>query len=134
MLHHIVKWSILATVWRRYGTVLKIFPFAVLAVVIIFAVHADYVNYATLVNNQHALGWSLLVKWLLVILVVFSYVLYVKNLLRKDASSGREHSKSKRPIGSTQKGATNTDPFAGIREKESLRTRADVVLKEETKK
>ena len=126
MLPQLLKWGVLLGIWRRYGGAIKLLPLLLLVLAIIFYVHGDYINYVEVSENQHWLARSFLIKWLLVLAVVGIYWLYVKRLLA--TPSGGKSKKPEESLQSERKTDAEPDPYKNIREKDTLRSRSDVLI------
>ncbi len=131
MLNKLLKWTLLAAIWRRYGAALSVLPIALVFIVLIFAIHSDYSEYAQISDNKHMLGWSLLAKWLLVVAVILAYWFHVRRLVAKSkAGSFSKSPRSKVDVEKNGEAVPADDPFANIRQKKRLRSQADIVISE----
>lgn len=166
MFNQVVKWSVLLTIWRRYGAAIKWFPVVLLVLVLIYAVHRDFVEYVEVSKSGSYLALSFLLKWLAIVAVLIVYWWYIKSILSSSEQSSkprffsRVKKQTKRTINPEenlyggaeqaqsvkQKTSNNTksneensqvlnddsgsqsDPFAAIRQRKHLRSKADIVL------
>ncbi len=136
MLHNMLKWGVLLGIWRRYGAALKVLPFVLILLLVIFSVHNDYLNYVKVGEDQRHLALSFVVKWGVIVLVGFLYWRYVKRTLSRSsdatvrpARSGRGRPRgAETPESEAPTEVEQPDPFANIRDKKHLRSRAEWVI------
>lgn len=140
MISQIFKWSLLLGLWKKYGTAIKALPFVLLLLLLVYALHGDYVEYAEVSEQKQHLALSFLIKWCAVFFVGLAYWLYVKSVLspkkkdtvQKAASAKPGFSNRKEPHGTyaakEDKEFSATDPFEKIRRKNHLRSKAEVVI------
>ncbi|NNC98986.1 MAG: hypothetical protein HKN85_02270 [Gammaproteobacteria bacterium] len=97
------------------------------------SLHADYLNYAELLEDQSVAGRSFVLKWAALAGGVLIYLGYhfVRGSRRRKIKAkeitrpGGEKEKIKLMIESEKAGP---DPFAGIRAKQHLRSRAEMMI------
>lgn len=135
MFQQMVRLTLAATIWRKY----KQFIIGGLALlsfwVIVNIIHNDYLSFAQLdaVNNQTYIAYSYGIKWLLIVLSAVVFVRFVK----KPIKSKLETPLQERVRTQTDKASnpqlqelsdSGPDPFANIRNKKKLRSKADFIL------
>ena len=149
MINQLLKWSLLVAIWRKYGEVIKLVPFLLILIVIVYAIHKDFIAYVEVSNEKRYLALSFILKWAAIFLVGFLYWRYVRRTLNPHRKQNRDFAVSwntKKSDGqselqggpSEKKNGTgdadNTecdseDPFAHVRYKKRLDSRADKILK-----
>jgi len=125
MLKPLFKITFVTLVWKKYKQIiistLLLFLFMWLA----SKIHQDYLEYSELRNNTEV-GWSFIVKWLTLASGIIVYVFY---------HSWRTSSSSKKTNSKNQKAAADKhDPFASLRTKGRLRSKADFIIEKNNKK
>lgn len=159
MFQHVVRWTFLITIWKKYkGQLLTTLAY-ILGLLIISLVHSDYLDYvAVSKQGQEFVSKSFLLKWLAYIIITAVYFWLFKSFskvekeghedlsfLRKFSSkrktksgsvSGRSEDKVAKSVKSqgTKSANTSNDPFANIRKKEKLRSEADLIVEQADKK
>lgn len=127
MFQRLLTWTIIAALWRRYGKLLSILPLVLVSIFLISFLHDDYVKYVDVSKNNAYLHWSFLVKWLLIFIVLGAYWFYVRSILNKSGEKQNSVSeKNSEELKSS--GQRQNDPFKNIRSKETLRSKADVII------
>lgn len=159
MFQHVVRWTFLLTIWRKYkGQVLTTVAY-ILGLLIISFIHSDYLDYvAVSKQGQEFVSKSFLLKWLAYIVITAAYFWLFKSFskveqeghedlsfLRKFSSkrktkasrfnSGNDKETGAKANQQEPKSADPTnDPFANIRKKEKLRSEADLIVEQADKK
>lgn len=132
MLNQLLKFTLVSSLllWLkpRWRSLLALVVF----VVLVHVLHAEYLGYVELSDNQAFLLWSYALKWLMLILGVSLYCLYTFSHLpvgRRDKKP--EGRKKKQPIDvpTVSKSALPADDgFDFLRQKEQLQSRAEKLL------
>lgn len=142
MINQLMKWGVLLGIWKRYGAAIKMLPVLLVTLVLVYALHADYVEYAQVSEHKQNLALSFLLKWGAIAAVVLVYVAYVKQvvaskqpnnlktrLTKKSALDNAKQTQEKAPSAVSDKPPEpSQDPFANIRKKKQLRSKADVII------
>jgi hypothetical protein len=132
MLQRLLTWTLLAAIWKRYGRALRMLPLLIGLVVLITMMHGDYVEYVSVSDNKRFLHWSFLIKWLLIVLVVFLYWRYVLNVIKGNSVSLKNDHSSQSSLGKNNgpanKNENGVDPFENIRSKKTLKSKAEVII------
>lgn len=136
MFNQLLKWTLLISIWRKYKQYIGITVFLFLALMLTSFLHQDYVNYSLVTDNEN-LGLSYVVKWLVYLSLVTAFwfaVGKIKSVRGKDSDLHRkmkvaDHKSTKE----AQENPDETDddqldPFANIRQKKSLRSKADIEI------
>lgn len=127
--HHFLKWSLLISFWRRYRAALKQLPILVIAVLLIYNIHADYVAYVEVSDDHRFLAGSFVVKWALIAFLVLGYWLYARHLLshkNKAQPKSMDRKKGDNALNSTD--SDTPDPFEKIRNKSTLLSRSEYLI------
>ena len=125
MLKNLVQLTLVGVVWRRYKNVIVSTLILFVYFWLIGKLHQDYVNYSEL-NKDHAyLAFSFIIKWCAFILGMVIYLLFnsffprSKKPVQTISIKGQEIAPEQRTL---------PDPFADIRQREKLRSRADFII------
>lgn len=86
MINQLLKWSVILTIWKKYGSAIKVLPLLLLVVLLVYALHGDYVEYAEVSNEKQYLALSFLIKWLAIFVVIGAYWMYIKKVLTSKQS------------------------------------------------
>ncbi|MEM7360895.1 MAG: hypothetical protein AAF431_17525 [Pseudomonadota bacterium] len=138
MFKQIFRLTFITLVWKQYKHV-------IVSTVILFAylwlvgsVHADYLSYAEMQEDDSLAGASFLMKWAAFIVGVVVYIgfhwLRGRKEKKSEAKSGPVFSPKSGKIDSfnsvkSKDGQVEEiDPFAEIRAREKLRTRAEIMM------
>jgi hypothetical protein len=136
MFNQLLKWTLLISIWRKYKQYVGITVILALALMLTSFLHQDYVDYS-LVSNNASLGLSYVIKWLVYLVLVTAYwfiVSKIKSTRGKDSDLHRmmkvaENKTAKKAQENANETLDNlSDPFANIREKKSLRSKADIEI------
>lgn len=140
MFNQLLKWTLVISIWRKYKKHIGITIILILALFLTSLVHQDFVNYS-LVSNNNSLGLSYLVKWLVYVALVSVYWFSVGKINRNASKDSDLHKKMKaskqrtaKSAPAESKGEDTPDPFASIRGKKTLRSKADIALEKQNQK
>jgi len=137
MWNNLLKITLVSFVWKRYKRTIIAFPLLLLYFWLVNLVHHDIIAYATLKNDTDWLGWSFLVKWLFILSGVVVFVLVHVSSKAENESQLEESLKEKLKKSKQEQPDTtplqNISPeldgmFERIRNKKSLRSKADIVI------
>lgn len=130
MLRPLVKITLVHLLWRNYKPVLLATLFAVIGFVVVSLIHSDYVQYAQDIPGDKDLGLSFIIKWTcyFAIIVAWLAVCFHSGKQKKQAETIKI-SAQKAPIYEHPE----DDPFNIIRHKDTLKSRADLVLEKHKK-
>lgn len=124
MFKQITRFAVVALVWKQYKR-------AIVSTVLLFAflymvgtLHEDYLAYAKL-NASAAVGLSFAIKWGAMLMGVMLFLLYHFYLRR---SKPPKKPPTAPPLNSAD------DPFAAIRQRKKLRSKADMLVEHPPKK
>ena len=141
--------------WRRYKLLIVSLVVLITSIFIIGKVHSDYLAYVQTQQTPVNVGWSFAVKWgaWLFVLLLFLLVNHLANKQKDkqavqdkpnntlsaiivDKFKGKKESIQTPPQTSQNSTANNqeNDPFAQLREKDKLRSYADLLIKKNKKK
>jgi len=112
-------------IWKQYKSVIISTLLLFGYLFIVSSVHADYLTHSELQNDTSGSGLSFLYKWLAFASGILAYFLF--HYFR--GRSAKQTTKSVNVATKSKNGSTPTtdenDPFANIRERKKLRSRAD---------
>ncbi|MDJ0833365.1 MAG: hypothetical protein QNJ69_07550 [Gammaproteobacteria bacterium] len=127
MLKNLLQLTVLTVVWKRYRTVIISTLLLFLGFWLLGQLHDDYIRYSELNDDKRFLALSFFIKWSLYILAVVGYLLYnARFSLRVGSSKDPVQADSSNQ--SSGQPAQSADPFAEIRRRDKLRSRADFVI------
>ena len=132
MFRFLAKSALATVVWKRYrrpiGSTLALF----ISYFFIAMVHSDYVAWATTTAEHGHLWASFVIKWLALIGVSILYYWFNTRPLTQtnttDESAGQKSKSRRKPASVNPDIPPGLDPFATIRTKDKLRSRADVAM------
>ena len=125
MLKNLVQLTLLSVVWKRYKSLIVSTLLLFVYFWLIGKLHQDFVNYSEL-NKDHAyLAFSFIIKWSAIILGVVIYLLY-NSLFPRPKKSVRAVAVKENKTAPDQR--VSPDPFAEIRRRKKLRSRADFII------
>jgi len=136
MFKQIFRIAFVSLIWKQYKAI-------IISTVVLFAylwligsVHSDYLSYAELQEDKSLAGRSFLLKWAALTSGVLLYIAY--HVLRGSRSRRNSASDQGNALSGTlvnrsneDTNSNNPDPFAAIRSKKKLRTRAEIALDKE---
>ncbi|MBB6522308.1 hypothetical protein [Pseudoteredinibacter isoporae] len=152
MIKQFVRLAIVATVWRRYKSSIISVAALLLFWFVVSFFHGEYISYAEATGERQFLAVSFFIKWGLGMAALSAFILFHLRAFRKSAdrkenpqASKKEHLKGEKQKPKTQKVKdkpeippapkpgdeaykASEDPFAALRDKPKLRSRADVEL------
>jgi hypothetical protein len=140
MLKNLVHLTLLTVIWKKYRSM-------ILSTLVLFGyfflvslLHDDYLSYSELNQNQQHLGLSFIIKWSAFIVGILIYLSFNFGFLWKK----REQTKSPDPLvksgkkkspsetGNETPATASNDPFAEIRNRDKLRSRADFLIEKQS--
>lgn len=141
MLNQMIKWTVLIGLWRNYKRHFSITLLMLLALLLITLFHQDFVEY----NEKSAtpyLAVSYIVKWIAYLLCAGVYVFAIKRVNRLSKYDSTLHSMMKEKSKETSNNESTeanegekatSDPFERLRNKKSLRSKADFIIDNDKK-
>ena len=133
MFKQIFRIAFVSLIWKQYKAI-------IISTVILFAylwlignVHADYLSYAELQEDKSLAGRSFLLKWAalssgVLLYIAFHFLRGSRN--RRSSASSKQNVLSGTLVDRPNKdtNSNDNDPFATIRTKKKLRSRAEIAL------
>ena len=125
MIKNIIQLTVLGVVWKRYKSVIISTLLLFVYFWLIGMLHDDYLSYTELNQDPAHLGLSYIVKWLAFFIGVMVYLWFhiFFPRLKKPRSTPTIQKEASKPLNPTE-----TDPFAEIRQRKKLRSRADFII------
>ncbi|BFM22304.1 hypothetical protein [Gilvimarinus japonicus] len=136
MFRFLAKSALATVIWKRYRRPIVSTLALFISYFFIAMVHSDYVSWATTTAQHDNLWASFVVKWLALIGITLLYYWFNTRSLAKinnetDAERHtKPHNKQSRRTAHPPPEAAGPDPFADIRSKDKLRSRADVAMEQ----
>jgi len=116
--------AFVALIWKQYKAVIISTLLLFLYLFLVSNIHSDYLTHAELQQDASGSGLSFVYKWLAFAIGVLAYFLY--HFLRGKKKVSKKPSSSSTSV-SSQDSSDEEDPFAAIRERKELRSRADFI-------
>lgn len=149
MIKQFVRLAIVATVWRRYKSGIISVAALLLFWFVVSFFHGEYISYADATGERQFLAISFFIKWGLGSLALSAFVLFHLKSFRKSPES-KQPPQAEAPKPNVQKAKKEPevrpapkpgdedykaaeDPFAALRDKPKLRSRADVELSKKSR-
>ena len=129
MFKQIFRLAFVTVIWKQYKGIIVSTLVLFIYLWLVGSVHADYMSYAEAQSDEALVGRSFLYKWAALISGVVIYIAY--NFFRgsRPETKNKTTSQSKTNAKLIIAGENNSDdPFAEIRQKEKLRTRAEILV------
>lgn len=135
MFRFLAKSALATFIYKRYrhtivASLLLLFSYWVIAMI-----HSDYVDYATSADAREHLLLSYVLKWACLLSATLAYFFFINRRLHAPAGDDVPPPVTPAEGKKASTSATNeaADPFAGIRNKEKLKSRADIALDQNRK-
>ena len=134
MFKQIFRITFVTFIWKQYKRVIVSTATLFAYLWLVGSIHADYLSYAELQADEVLIGYSFLLKWAALIAGVILYLAYhfIRGARRRgksqnpDASSKTTALKKANSIADGEQ--QGPDPFAEIRSKRKLRSRAEIMM------
>ena len=129
MFKQIFRLAFITVIWKQYKGIIVSTLVLFIYLWLVGSVHADYMSYAETQSDEALVGSSFLYKWAALLSGVIIYIVY--NFFRGSNSKNEEKpvTQKKTPSKLILTGKLDADdPFAEIRNKEKLRTRAEILV------
>jgi hypothetical protein len=135
MFKQIFRLTFVTFVWKQYKQIivstLLLFGFLWLA----GSIHEDYLNYADQLNDQALASQSFIYKWIALcagVLIYLAYHFFRIRVRNSKTGAGKNKAQAKGQSSSnTSMPLDDNDPFAEIRIKKKLRSRAEMMIDQE---
>jgi len=135
MLNQMVKWTVIITMWRKYKRHVVATLVLLIVLFLINLLHQDFISFNQQQQTEY-LALSYGVKWLSFIISLAVYFVVLSKINKAAKFDSTIHQMmSKKSVHSSQAeptenktNQTNSDPFANLRQKKKLRSKADMVI------
>ncbi|MEO0442379.1 MAG: hypothetical protein AAFZ92_01365 [Pseudomonadota bacterium] len=127
MWNNLLKLTLASYVWKRYRRTLIALPVLLIYFWLVNLIHNDYLAYAELDDSQMGVGLSFVIKW---VLVFIGFIIFIIIHFTGGSRNSGEH-KQVQPGDQgygTGASASHADASDAIRQKQKLRSRADMIL------
>jgi hypothetical protein len=135
MLNNLLKMTAITLVWKKYRSNIVALVLLIGYCWLVGIIHQDYLSYRELAGSGDSLGLSFLLKWLAWLLGLAVYFFYDSGPFNKSPERAAQDSiDTSAVIDQKQRAATDkkqrdeTDPFAALRGKQKLRSKADILI------
>ncbi|MBU2884533.1 hypothetical protein KO507_01995 [Gilvimarinus agarilyticus] len=128
MFRFLAKSALATFIWKRYHRPILATLTLLLGYFLVGMVHGDYVDYAHSAQDTTGLWLSYLLKWVLLITFTLIYYFYLKRILRTPEPAIQQTPPPTNGTKNTREPPSASDPFAGIRDKKTLKSHADRAL------
>ncbi len=133
MFKQIFRLAFVTVIWKQYKGIIVSTLVLFTYLWLVGSVHADYMSYAEIQSDDALVGRSFLYKWAALVTGVIIYI--VTNFFRgsrtKTNNKTTSQTKTNAKLIIAGELSDDDDPFAEIRYKEKLRTRAEIVVEKE---
>lgn len=122
------RFAFVALIWKQYKAVIVSTLLLFAYMFLVSNLHSDYLNHLKLQEQSTSSGLSFVYKWLAYLAAIFIYFLF--HWWRSKAEKSKKDSKTsnrKDKKVMLDKIDPNDDPFADIRKRKTLRSRADFI-------
>ncbi len=114
--------AFVALIWKQYKAVIISTLLLFIYLFLVSSIHSDFLTHTELQNDASSSGLSFVYKWLAFALGVAVYFLF--HFLRGRKASKKTAEPASKNVSATSD-SDEDDPFASIRERKELRSRAD---------
>ncbi|WP_016957522.1 lipase chaperone [Catenovulum agarivorans] len=132
MFSPLIRLGLLASFWLKYKSNIIKTLFAILALAIVHYVYQDVVELFSLNQQQNYLMYALVVKWLVILLIIGTYVFSLKSAAKNNqplnVKKSAKTAAATNSTASSKLGSETADPFEQLRHKDKLRSRSDLML------
>lgn len=133
MINQVMKWTIIIGLWRKYQRHLYMSIVVIVSLLIVSLLHQDFIEFAQQSNSPY-LGLSYAIKWGVYLLIAAGYVVVIKKInkgARTDSQLHQMMKQSEKTKTKQENADSSLDPFANIRDKKTLRSKADFVIQKQ---
>lgn len=128
MFKHILKYTLLTVVWKRYRVAIIATVFLFMYFWLVGKIHSDFILYSEVKDTENHIGFSFFVKWLS---YLFGLCIYLAFIFLKSDASEKKFRQNKIPDSTV---ASTIDPFESVRSKQKLKSRSDQIIEKYPKK
>jgi len=132
MFSQLLKILAASFIWKKYKSTILPAACLFLYLWLVGIIHEDYLSYREIDGGAGGLGLSFIIKWFAWIMGIAIFFFYdnfernkVKNPSRK---SEKKQSTASENLSKNPNEKPKTDPFAAIRDKKTLRSKADIAI------
>ena len=125
MLKQVFRLTFLALIWKQYKRGIVSTCLLIIFFWLVNFAHAEYLSFAQFQTGDVNIGFSFFIKWFCLIAGGIVYVVY-HFWKPKESTNAFRGSQNQ----SETSESSDHDPFESIRHKETLRTRAEMMLEE----
>ena len=128
MLKNLLHITVLTLLWKKYRQLILSTLVLVAYLWLVSLLHDDYVNYSELDGDKQYLAWSFAIKWLAYLsgIVIYLFISWRRN--GKVDTENTSTTTQTKTATTSKKNNPLTDPFADIRQRDKLRSRADFII------
>ena len=125
MFKKIFRLTFVTFIWKKYKQIIVSTVCLLISFWLINFAHREYLSFA-----EHQSDASFFIKWFLLVAVVIIYLCY--SIYSPKNKNGLNKNKIDKESAEVATLTSEDDPFAQIRQKKSLRSRADIMLEKHT--
>ena len=133
MFKNLVHLTLLTLLWKRYKRLIISTLILFVYFWLVGKLHEDYVNYVELNQDQQYLATSFFIKWLALIIGALVYLLINILVFRGRQAADTPVGKPEARSADSGTASKDSDPFAQIRQRRKLRSRADFIIEKKRK-
>ena len=129
MFKQVFRLAFVTVIWKQYKQVIVSTLLLFLFIFLVSNIHADFLTHTEMQKDTTGTGLSFIAKWLAYAVGVGLYFAYHAVRGRDKNSSSKQNSKhkptTKHGLTTVESDSPDDDPFAEIRKRKTLRSRAD---------
>lgn len=133
MFKNLLHLTLLTLLWKRYKRLIISTLILFVYFWLVGKLHEDYVDYVELNENQQFLALSFLLKWLAFTFGAVIYLLLNVLIIRGNRPTSAQTGAADSSSTDSKPKAKDADPFAQIRQRKKLRSRADFLIEKHHK-
>ena len=134
MFKPLLRLSIIATIWLKFGRQIVLGLVLILAIYLLQLIAQDVNEYLNNTSQTEYLGQVLLIKWTLILILLTAYGFFLKTSLTKKSKAKPTETSSPKAQAKNKAEPAKADPFAQIRDKKVLRSKGDILIEKQNQK
>ena len=129
MFKQIFRLTFFTFIWKKYKRIIVSTTLLFVFFWFVNFAHAEYLSFAGFQSGEAQISLSFFIKWFCLLVGTIIYVIYHFIRVGKKPSKVEQTSHKKVSVGDLD----GLDPFDAIRQKDKLRTRAEIMLESEAR-
>jgi hypothetical protein len=127
MFKQVFRLAFVTVIWKQYKQVIVSTLLLFTFIFLVSNIHADYLTHTEMQKDTTGTGLSFIAKWLAYAVGIGLYFFYhtIRGRNKNAKPSKKSKPSSKRSVATLEPESLEDDPFAEIRQRKTLRSRAD---------